>query len=132
MFAGKGHVTVMAAIGGSAAATGVADWLRGGGFTVEHIADSPGFVLQRVLAMIANLGCELAQIGLARPADIDLAMKLAQNYPRGPLEWADWLGLAKAHEIMRQLQAITGSDRYRPSLWLRRRAQLGLSAYQEA
>jgi 3-hydroxybutyryl-CoA dehydrogenase len=78
--------------------------------------------------MIANLGCELAQIGVATPADIDLAMKLAQNYPRGPLEWADWLGVAKVHEIMRQLQAITGSDRYRPSLWLRRRALLGVSA----
>ena len=128
-FAGKGHVTVMAAIGGDAAAARVADWLRGGGFTVEHIADSPGFVLQRILAMIANLGCELAQIGVAAPADIDLAMKLAQNYPLGPLEWADWLGVARAHEIMRQLQAITGSDRYRPSLWLRRRAQLGLSAH---
>jgi 3-hydroxybutyryl-CoA dehydrogenase len=126
--AGKRHITVMAAIGGGAAAAKVADWLRGHGFTVEQIQDSPGFVLQRILAMIANLGCELAQIGVATPADIDLAMKLAQNYPRGPLEWADWLGVAKVHEIMRQLQAITGSDRYRPSLWLRRRAQLGLSA----
>lgn len=130
--AGKGHVTVMAAVGGGTVVARVADWLRGLGFTVELIQDSPGFVLQRILAMVANLGCELAQIGVASPADIDLAMKLAQNYPKGPLEWADWLGVSKVHEIMRQLQAITGSDRYRPSLWLRRRAQLGLSACQEA
>ena len=128
----RGHLTVMAAIGGGPAAAKVADWLRGGGFTVEQIQDSPGFVLQRILAMVANLGCELAQIGVAAPADIDLAMKLAQNYPMGPLEWADWLGLAKVYEIMRQLQAITGSDRYRPSLWLRRRAQLGLSVHEVA
>ncbi len=131
-FAGKGHLTVMAAIGGGDAAAKVAGWLRGLGFTVEAIQDSPGFVVQRILAMVANLGCELAQIDVAMPADVDLAMKLAQNYPKGPLEWAEWLGLAKVHEIMRQLQAITGSDRYRPSLWLRRRAQLGLSVYQEA
>ena len=130
--AGKGHLTVMAAIGGSAAAARVADWLRGCGFIVELIQDSPGFVLQRMLAMVANLGCELAQIGVAAPEDIDLAMKLAQNYPMGPLEWADWLGVAKVHEIMVQLQAITGSDRYRPSLWLRRRAQLGLPAHRLA
>jgi len=122
------HLTVMAAVGGRAIAADVADWLRAGGFTVEVVADSPGFVLQRMLAMIANLGCELAQIGIASPEDIDLAMKLAQNYPRGPLEWAQWLGVAKTYEIMRQLHTITGSDRYRPSLWLRRRALLGLSA----
>jgi 3-hydroxybutyryl-CoA dehydrogenase len=130
--AGKGHVTVMAAVGGGAAVARVADWLRGLGFIVEQIQDSPGFVLQRILAMVANLGCELAQIGVATPTDVDLAMKLAQNYPMGPLEWADWLGIANVHEIMAQLQAITGSDRYRPSLWLRRRAQLGLPAHQVA
>lgn len=126
------HLTVMAAVGGGDAAAQVADWLRGHGFMVEQIADSPGFVLQRMLAMVANLGCELAQIGVGAPEDIDLAMKLAQNYPRGPFEWAEWLGVAKTHEIMRQLQALTGSDRYRPSLWLRRRALLGLSVYEAA
>ena len=130
--AGGGHLTLMSAIGGGASAARTADWLRGLGFKVEVIQDSPGFVLQRILAMVANLGCELAQIGVATPADIDLAMKLAQNYPRGPLEWAQWLGLSKTLTIMLQLQAITGSDRYRPSLWLRRRAILGLPVHQAA
>ncbi|MCG8357118.1 MAG: 3-hydroxyacyl-CoA dehydrogenase family protein, partial [Kiloniellales bacterium] len=77
-------------------------------------------------AMIANLGCEIAQMGLATPSDIDLALKLGLNYPLGPLEIAEDLGVAQTHEIMRQLQTITGDDRYRPSLWLRRRALLGL------
>ena len=125
----RSHLTVMAAVGGRDMAEAVADWLRGLGFAVDIIKDSPGFVLQRILAMVANLGCELAQIGVGAPADIDTAMKLAQNYPLGPLEWAEKLGLDTCHEILRQLQAITGSDRYRPSLWLRRRALLGLSAH---
>ncbi|MCB2047986.1 MAG: 3-hydroxyacyl-CoA dehydrogenase [Novosphingobium sp.] len=123
------HLTVMAAPGGGELAAQVADWLRSKGFKVEAIKDSPGFVLQRILGMIANLGCELAQIGVGTPADIDLAMKLAQNYPKGPMEIADWLGLEKLHTIMRTMQEITGSDRYRPALWLRRRAMLGLSVY---
>ena len=123
------HLTVMAAIGGAAAAAGVADWLRGHGFAVEVIKDSPGFVLQRILAMVANLGCELAQTGVGTPADIDTAMKLAQNYPLGPLEWAEKLGVGTCHAILSHAQAITGSDRYRPSLWLRRRALLGLPAH---
>jgi 3-hydroxybutyryl-CoA dehydrogenase len=78
--------------------------------------------------MIANLGCEMAQIGIASPADIDTAMRLGLNYPAGPLELADRMGVAVVHEILRRLQEITGSDRYRPSLWLRRRAMLNLSA----
>jgi 3-hydroxybutyryl-CoA dehydrogenase len=125
----KKHLTIMSAIGGGETAERVAACLRGKGYVVEVIADSAGFVLQRVLGMIANLGCELAQIGVGAPADIDTAMKLAQNYPKGPIEFAEWLGVEKTYRIMQQLQAITGSDRYRPSLWLRRRAQLGLSAY---
>ena len=127
---GKKHLTLMTAPGGSAAAQPVAAWLRGHGFIVEVIKDSAGFVLQRILGMIANLGSELAQIGVGSPADIDLGMKLAQNYPAGPLEWADKIGVAKTYRIMQGLQEATGSDRYRPSLWLRRRALLGLSIYQ--
>ena len=95
---------------------------------VTAISDSPGFVAQRISAMVANLGCEMAQIGLAGPSDIDKAMRLGLNYPKGPLELADSLGTGTVFEILRQMQALTGDDRYRPSSWLRRRAQLGLSA----
>lgn len=127
--ADRQHLTVMFAIGGGSAAEQVARWLRSHGFAVEVIQDSPGFVLQRILAMIANLGCELAQTGIANPHEIDMAMKLAQNYPFGPIEIAQRLGVSTIFQIMEALQQATGSDRYRPSLWLRRRAQLGLSAY---
>ncbi len=120
-------ITLMAPLGHNGVIAGVAASLRALGFRVAVIKDSPGFIAPRLLAMIANLGCEVAQIGVAEsPADIDLAMKLAQNYPRGPLEWAEHLGLQNVFETLQQMQAITGSDRYRPSLWLRRRAQLQL------
>jgi 3-hydroxybutyryl-CoA dehydrogenase len=92
------------------------------------IKDSPGFIAQRMCAMIANLGCEMAMIGIASAQDVDTAMTLGLNYPRGPLALADWLGVKECHEILVQMQAITGDDRYRPSQWLRRRAQLGMSA----
>ena len=95
---------------------------------VTLIKDSPGFIAQRLLAMIANLGCEMAQIGLASPADIDTAMKLGLNYPKGPLEICDHVGCRTTFRILERMQALTGDDRYRPSQWLRRRADLGLSA----
>jgi 3-hydroxybutyryl-CoA dehydrogenase len=108
----------------------MADWLRGQGLRVETVKDSPGFVVQRILAMIANLGCEMAQLGIGTPEDIDLAMKLALNYPQGSLEFAQSIGLGITHSILTNMQAVTGSDRYRPSLWLRRRAMLGASVYE--
>jgi 3-hydroxybutyryl-CoA dehydrogenase len=108
----------------------VSAWLGGQQYAVVEIKDSAGFVAPRILAMVANLGCEIAQIGLASPADIDLAMKLGLNYPQGSLELAALLGPARVHRILQQLAAISGSDRYRPSLWLRRRAMLGLDIHQ--
>ena len=122
----KGFLTLMAPIGGDAAARRLAAFLRGRGLSVAVISDSPAFVAPRILAMIVNLACEVAQIGIGTPADIDVAMRLAQNYPRGPFEWGESLGAGWIHDTLRQMQAITGSDRYRPSLWLRRRALLGL------
>ena len=55
------------------------------------IRDSPGFIAQRMRAMIANLGAEMAQIGIAEPTEIDIAMRLGLNYPLGPLELAEQL-----------------------------------------
>ncbi len=101
------------------------------GRKVTAIRDSAGFIGQRVAAMVANLGCEMAQIRVAGPADIDKAMTLGLNYPLGPLALADHLGPQTVLNILTQLQAITGDDRYRPSLWLRRRALLGLSVLTE-
>ena len=96
------------------------------GRAVTMIHDSPGFISQRIRTMVANLGCEMAQIGIAEPENIDLAMRLGLNYPAGPLELAEQMGLGDTMTILEQLQAITGEDRYRPSLWLKRRAALNL------
>ncbi|MEJ8570617.1 3-hydroxyacyl-CoA dehydrogenase [Microbaculum marinum] len=124
------RVTVMTAPGADADGLASVVALLSAKRAVTAIADSPGFIGQRIAAMVANLGCEMAQMGLAEPADIDLAMRLGLNYPKGPLELADAIGPRVVHAILSELQALTGDDRYRPSQWLRRRAALGLSALQ--
>jgi 3-hydroxybutyryl-CoA dehydrogenase len=127
------RVTVMTAPGADLAARGaVAAAIAKSGRKVTAIKDSPGFVAQRISAMIANLGCYMAEIGLASPADIDTAMKLGLNYPLGPLELAEDIGAARTWQILAQLQAITGEDRYRPTTWLARRAALGLPIHTPA
>jgi len=93
---------------------------------VSVVRDSAGFVAQRVLAHIVNIGCDIAQQRIASPADIDVAVRLGLGYPRGPLELGDWLGPAKVLAILRGLHKAYGDPRYRPSPWLARRAALGV------
>ncbi|MEM7059888.1 MAG: 3-hydroxyacyl-CoA dehydrogenase [Pseudomonadota bacterium] len=93
------------------------------------IADSAGFVGQRMIAMVSNLGCYMAEIGLASPEDIDTAMQLGLNYPQGSIALAESVGPKDILGVLLGLQESTCDDRYRPTQWLRRRAQLGLSLY---
>ncbi len=97
------------------------------GVPVSVINDSPGFIAQRVLATIVNIGCEIAQQRVATPEDIDRAVNLGLGYPKGPLAWGDALGAANVLAVLQAMLEVTGDPRYRPSLWLRRRAMLGLS-----
>jgi 3-hydroxybutyryl-CoA dehydrogenase len=94
---------------------------------VSVIRDSAGFVAQRVLAHIVNIGCDIAQQRIASPADIDAAVRLGLGYPKGPLELGDALGPQKILAILRGLHEAYGDPRYRPSPWLARRAALGVS-----
>ncbi|TFH50086.1 MAG: 3-hydroxyacyl-CoA dehydrogenase [Lysobacterales bacterium] len=97
------------------------------GVSVTIINDSPGFVAQRIVALIVNVGCNIAQQRIAAPSDIDTAVRLGLNYPSGPLEWGDAIGPARILQILESLQAFYLDGRYRPSPWLRRRAALGVS-----
>jgi 3-hydroxybutyryl-CoA dehydrogenase len=102
--------------------------LAGDGTSVSIIEDTAGFVAQRMVATIVNVASDIAQQAIATPGDIDLAVSLGLGYPcGGPLAMGDALGAAHLLEILRSMHRVTGDMRYRPSLWLQRRVQLGLS-----
>jgi len=101
--------------------------LAAGGLSVTRICDSPGFIAQRILANIVNTACEIAQQRIASPADIEAGVTRGLGYPKGPLSIGDAIGASRILQILERLQALTGDPRYRPSLWLRRRAALGIS-----
>jgi 3-hydroxybutyryl-CoA dehydrogenase len=100
--------------------------LASDGQPVIAINDSPGFVAQRIVAMIVNVGCTIAQRAIASPADIDKAVKLGLGYPFGPLEWGDQIGPKRILHILDCLETFYGDPRFRPSPWLKRRVMLGL------
>jgi 3-hydroxybutyryl-CoA dehydrogenase len=91
------------------------------------IRDSPEFIAQRILSMVINVSCEIVQQQIAHPRDIDAAVTLGLGYPLDPLAWGDEVGPTAVLTILERLQVVTGDMRYRPSTWLRRRAQLGMS-----
>jgi 3-hydroxybutyryl-CoA dehydrogenase len=94
---------------------------------VTVINDSTGFVVQRLLCMIVNIGCRIAELGVAAPADIDAAVELGLNYPKGPLALGDRLGPRRVLAVLDGIQAVTHDPKYRATTWLRRRALLGIS-----
>ncbi|MEU6320745.1 3-hydroxyacyl-CoA dehydrogenase [Streptomyces sp. NPDC047009] len=96
------------------------------GHAVSVTSDSTGFVAQRLLAVIVNTACEMAQFGLASPADIDTAVTLGLGYPHGPLTWGDRIGPERVLGALEGLHSAYRDPRYRPSVWLSRRARLGM------
>jgi len=97
------------------------------GVPATMVNDAPGFVAQRIVAMICNVGCSVAQMGIASPEDIDKAVTLGLNYPYGPLAFGDRIGPARILRILDGIYGLTRDPRYRPSPWLTRRAKLGVS-----
>ncbi|GAB4124768.1 MAG: 3-hydroxyacyl-CoA dehydrogenase PaaC [Rubrivivax sp.] len=97
-------------------------WLRAAGFHAQRIADAPGLVVARTIAMLVNEACDAVHQGVCTEAGADAAMKLGVNYPAGPFEWlARW----DAGAIVALLDALDASyrgERYRVSPGLRRRA----------
>jgi len=90
------------------------------------INDSPGFVAQRAVAALINVGCNVAQRGVGVPGDIDKGAKLGLGYPYGPIEWGDRIGPKRVMFILERLHAFYQEPRYRPSAWMKRRVMLGL------
>ncbi|MNF56564.1 3-hydroxyadipyl-CoA dehydrogenase [compost metagenome] len=95
------------------------------GIAASPLRDSPGLCVLRTVAMLANEAADAQLQGVASAADIDLAMCAGVNYPRGPLAWADSIGIQTVTRVLANLQASYGEVRYRPSLQLRRQLAEG-------
>ena len=81
---------------------------------VTVIQDSPGFVAQLIVATIVNIACDIAQQQIATPEDIDRAVTLGLGYPTGPLALGDALGTTRILEVLKNIERVTGDQRYRP------------------
>ena len=94
--------------------------LQAAGFAVSRFLDVPGLAVMRTVAMLANEAADAVNQGVCSESGADQAMRLGVNYPQGPLAWADRVGVAGIRDVLANLGASYGEDRYRVSPLIRR------------
>ena len=104
-----------------AAYASVVGLFQAAGFTVTRLDDVPGMAVMRTVAMLANEAADAVNQGVCTAQAVDIAMQKGVNYPRGPLAWADTVGMRQIVTVLANLAASYGEDRYRVSPLLRRK-----------
>jgi 3-hydroxybutyryl-CoA dehydrogenase len=77
------------------------------------VDDRVGLVTPRVICMIINEAYYTVQEGTATREDIDIAMKLGTNYPFGPFEWCEKIGIRYVYELLNAVYEDTKDERYK-------------------
>lgn len=79
----------------------------------EIVKDRVGMVTPRVIFMIINEAFYTVQEGTATKEDIDKGMKLGTNYPYGPFEWLERIGIHHVYETLEAIYEDTKEERYK-------------------
>ena len=97
-------------------------WLAALGLSPLPVADTPGLVVARTVAMLINEAADAVLQGVCTPEGADAAMKLGVNYPAGPFEWLQGWSRTGVITVLEALDAQYRGERFRVSTWLRREA----------
>jgi 3-hydroxybutyryl-CoA dehydrogenase len=92
------------------------------GLRVSVVADVPGLVVARTVAMLVNEAHDLLTRGVASADHVDTAMRLGTSYPLGPIAWGERLGATTVVAVLDALHASCPTGRYRVAPRLRRLA----------
>ena len=95
--------------------------------TVLCKKDSPGFIVNRLLVPALNEAIFLVHEGVADPEDIDKAVRLGLNWPMGPLQLLDYVGLDTTLNITEVFMNEFQDSKYRPSPLLREMVRAGFT-----
>ena len=84
----------------------------------EWVPDEPGFITARVIAMIINEAWYALEEGISTKEEIDIAMRLGTNYPYGPFEWGNQIGLKNIYALLDKLGK--SNNRYQPAALMKK------------
>lgn len=99
----------------------VEETMKALGWNYQLVPDEPGMIAPRIIAMIVNEAYFGLEDGISTKEEIDIAMKLGTNYPYGPFEWSEKIGLEKIYSLLKSLSKQ--DSRYTPSSLLEKTAQ---------
>jgi len=88
--------------------------------SIDWVPDITGFVSVRIISMIVNEAYFTLQEKVSTKEEIDIAMKLGTNYPYGPFEWSEKIGLKNIYQLLVALSKTNG--RYQPASLLQKEA----------
>lgn len=75
------------------------------------------YIFARILAAILNEAALALDEDVATREDIDTAMKLGTNYPKGPLAWSEEIGPRTVRGLLAELNSTVAPARYQPAKW---------------
>jgi 3-hydroxybutyryl-CoA dehydrogenase len=101
------------------------DFVKSLGKETVVVKDSPGFVTNRIITLMMNEAAKLLEANLASIEDIDKIERLSHNWPMGPFELADLVGIDVLVDLLEGVYQQTGWERYKPAPILKRMVELG-------
>jgi len=101
------------------------DFVKSLGKETVVVKDSPGFVTNRIITLVMNEAVKLLEENLASIEDIDKIEKLSHNWPMGPFELADLVGIDVIVDLLEGIYQQTGWERYKPAPLLKRMVEIG-------
>jgi 3-hydroxybutyryl-CoA dehydrogenase len=104
-------------------------FLQSCGKKVSVIDDCPGLITMRLVAMLASEGADAVYQGVGTAQAVDVAMMNGVNYPKGPMAWAEIIGLDHIHDVLVSLSTFYGEERYRFPPLFRRHLNSGISLF---
>lgn len=94
----------------------VASLLSDAGIETVISADTCGMIGPRVVAMIINEAYFALSENISTKAEIDIAMKSGTNYPYGPFEWCEMIGIEKIKNLLHHLKMENSRYEIAPAL----------------
>jgi 3-hydroxybutyryl-CoA dehydrogenase len=93
---------------------------------IEIVQDRIGMVLPRILCQVINEAAFAITDDIAAPEDIDKVLTLGMQFPLGPFQWAENIGLDQVYAVLAALQHDLQEERYRIAPILKQMALTGV------